>query len=172
MRTSFAISLLFSLLISCTAPTNKDESQSSAAKTQEELPSTPTNSLSETDIRIITELLKSIEKFDSPLPLEIYDAYYNYRTEYLEYIDKQIQTEVGIDSIRTALDGNLNEVINKTRTFVMEDYKEYNSIEGRLFSFLYMVKDSSANEFLELMYNNVKADSVEVERLKSTYPKL
>ncbi|MEQ9217109.1 MAG: hypothetical protein RLO17_03660 [Cyclobacteriaceae bacterium] len=172
MKTSITIAIIFLLDISCSTPTNNEESQSNPETTNQEVAAVPTTGLTETDIRIINALLKGIEKFNIPLPLEMYDAYFNYRTEYLEYIDRQIQPEEGIDSIQTALDANLTEVIIRTREFVMEDYKEFNSIEGRLFSFLYMVKDSSANEFLELMYKNENADSVEVERLKSTYPKL
>lgn len=133
----------------------------------EKLSIDPKPQISDTDLRIASALAESIKSEKPWLLLEQYDAYYNNKELYVKIIEELSTSE---DSIRSTLDINLNRVIVFVRETVAYEYQEFNSLEGRYFSFLYMVKDSSVNHLLIDIENNPRADSIEIEKIKRIYP--
>lgn len=72
---------------------------------------------------------------------------------------------MNLESVFIQVEKYIKEARRMNREYVLDDYKEYNSVEGESFAYLCTVKDSFALKMADKMFSTVDANNEELERI-------
>lgn len=167
------VCVIFCWLLGCSQSSSGDVKEQNEIKNQNSaISNTEKDEFKPIDIRIIRLLVENIYS-DRPWQFfDQYESFYLDRELYRNILKSQFSDSIDVDKTMKQLESNLMKVVKFQREIVADDYKEFNSLEGRNFSFLYTLGDSSVNYFLRDIQQNDLASDSEKARLAESYPLL
>ena len=139
-----------------------------------------------TDKDKLINMYESSNSSDTLIPLEVYkivkselfyDSLYKYdaiktydqnKNEYQNYIRKMFYFDKNIDEVFEKAEKHIEKTRNLAKEAVLNDYKEFASVEGENFSYLCNVKDSFALTISKKMFQNNQSNKVELKRIANS----
>jgi hypothetical protein len=180
MKTSLIVCIV--LFISC--QNRYDRQKGDIESTKKELINIQPMVVNKIDTLSFEQLMPLYAKSqfsDTVIPYEVYKAakskklsqegcaaYETYDEEKQKYeikLKQMFAFDDNIDNILEQIENNIKKVRNLNKEIVLNEYQEYNSLEGPNFAYLCNVKDSFALEMTERIFTNERADKQELQRI-------
>lgn len=117
---------------------------------------------------VIPLLVYRAAKFRKEIGVEEYSAFESFDIDYKQYekkLKKMFYFEESFDTLLIEINKRIQTTRKFNRKILLNDYQEYNSLEGSTFSYLSKVKDSFALTMTQRLFQNSKADTLELKTI-------